>query len=44
MFCNDILEIRDGNLENNDGYYSKEVSAIETVKVWKAIHDEDYYI
>ncbi len=44
MFCNDILKIRDKNLENNDGYYSKEASAIETAKVCKAINDEDYYI
>lgn len=32
MFCNDILEIRDGNLENNEGYYTKEAAEIETEK------------
>ncbi len=42
MFYNDILEIRDGKLEYNEGYYTLKAAEIETEKVWKAINDEDY--
>lgn len=42
MFCNDIIEIRNGSLEYNEGYYTREAAKIETEKVWKAINDKDY--
>lgn len=42
MFYNDILEISNGNLEYNEGYYTREAAEIETEKVWKAINDEEY--
>lgn len=42
IFFNDIIEIRNGSLEYNEGYYIREAAKIETKKVWKAINDKDY--
>ncbi len=42
VFYNDILEIRNGNLEYNEGFYTREAAEIETEKVWRAINDRDY--
>lgn len=42
MFCNDILEIRDGELEFNEGDYTLETAKIEAKKIWHEINDEDY--
>lgn len=42
IFYNDILEIRNGSLEYNEGDYTREAAKIEAEKVWKAINDGDY--
>ncbi len=41
-FCNNIIEIRRGELEYNEGDYTREAAGIETEKIWKAINDTDY--
>lgn len=41
-FCGDILEIRGGRLEHNEGCYTPRAAEIETEKLWSAINDADY--
>lgn len=42
VFCNDILEIRNGNLERNEGYDTPKAAELETEKIWRDINDKDY--
>lgn len=40
MFYNDILEIRNGELEFNEGDYTLDAAKIETEKIWKEIQED----
>lgn len=42
MFCNDIFEIRDGELEFNEGDYTLETAKIEANKIFHETEDEVY--
>lgn len=42
MFCNDILEIRNGELELNEGDYDLYSAEMEAKRIWKLIHEEDF--
>lgn len=42
MFCNDIFEIRNGELEFNKGKYTEDTARIEARKIWKLINEEDF--
>ena len=39
LYCNDILEIRNGELELNDGNYNIESAKIEAEKIWVEIQE-----
>lgn len=39
MFCNDILEIQDGELEFNEGNYTLETAKIEARKILNELND-----
>lgn len=41
-FCNDIFEIRNGELEFNEGDYTLETAKIEAKKIFKETEDEVY--
>lgn len=43
-FCNDIFEIRDGELEFNEGDYTLDTAKIEAKKIYNEITDESYGI
>ncbi len=38
-FCNDILEIRNGELEFNEGKYTLKTAKIESEKIWHELQD-----
>ena len=42
MFCNDIFEIRNGELEFNEGDYTLETAKIEAKKIFNETEDEVY--
>lgn len=42
MFCNDIFEIRNGELEFNEGDYTLETAKIEAKKIFKETEDKVY--
>lgn len=42
MFCNDIFEIRNGELEFNEGDYDLDSAKIEAKKIFKETEDEVY--
>lgn len=42
MFCNDIFEIRNGELEFNEGDYDLNSARIEAKRIWKLINEENF--
>ena len=44
MFCNDIFEIRNGELEFNEGDYDLDSAKIETEKIWTEMQNSREFI
>lgn len=44
MFCNDIFEIRNGELEFNEGNYDLGSAKIETEKIWTEMQNSKKFI
>lgn len=42
MFCHDIVEIRDGELQLNEGDYHLHSAKMEAKRIWRLIHEEDF--